>query len=323
GAASEIKLPTAEQIQSKLLSPPQERKKDNLMLPEKYSKQFDINKFDVADPDPWMALYVDRSIQIDDEAKAALLISMRSKSRFLFPLIKPFLWLSLHAITLFRIIIPNLFTSSKLLHRMIYIGLKYFVSPEANFIILRHFHIGSEILEFIAENVPDVEIKLNPLRPEKLEDVLDEIFLKHDLNLFNFIINLNIELRELDRQIETPEKLNFNSITDGQFPMERFPKRWTNFLDVQSAIEIYTPIYQLFLSGASFWRASNSLQLDETVGLYVSRLLGNNQYLGLLNNKHPLVPLPTSGAGYRLLLHGLGSEMLHAILREHKRKQNK
>lgn len=38
--------------------------------------------------------------------------------------------------------------------------------------------------------------------------------------------------------------------------------------------------------------------------------------------KHPLVPLPTTGAGYRLLLHGLASESLHAILREHKRKQN-
>ena len=115
--------------------------------------------------------------------------------------------------------------------------------------------------------------------------------------------------------------MNFEAITDGQFSIGSFPNRWTNFLDVQSAIELYTPVYQLFLPGNDFWRASNSLQLDETVGLYVSRLLGNNQYLGLLNNKHPLVPLPTTGAGYRLLLHGLASEELHAILREQKRKQ--
>jgi hypothetical protein len=270
-----------------------------------------------------MALYLDRSIQIDDEAKAALLLSMRSKSReILFPLLKPLLWLVLHFFTLIRIIAPKLFSSSKFLHRLIYLGLKYFVSPEANFIILRHFHVGSEILAFIASNVPNVEIKLNPLKPAKLEDVLDEIFLKHDLNLFNFIINLNTELRRQNRQIETPAKLNFDCITDGQFAIEPFAKRRTNFLDVQSAIELYTPIYQLFLPGRDFWRAANSLQLDETVGLYVSRLLGNNQYLGLLNNKHPLVPLPTTGAGYRLLLHGLASESLHSILREHKRKQN-
>jgi hypothetical protein len=292
------------------------------MLEKTYSENFLSKDPDAANPDPWLALYLDRSIQIDDEAKAALLISMRSKSReILFPLLKPFLWLALHAFTALRILFPKMLASSRVLHRLIYFGLKNFVRPEANFIILRHFHIGSEILAFIAANVKDVEVPLNPLRPEKLDDVLDDIFLKHDVNLFNFVINLNTELRQQNRQIETPEKLNFDAITDGAFPIKDFPHRWTNFLDVQSAIELYTPVYQLFLPGNDFWRASNSLQLDETVGLYVSRLLGSNQYLGLLNNKHPLVPLPTTGAGYRLLLHGLASEELHAILREMKRKQ--
>ncbi len=295
---------------------------EDKFLPKKYSESFDVSKSSADNPDPWLALYLDRSIQIDDEAKAALLVSMRSKSReILFPLLKPLLWLVLHLVTAIRILVPNLFASSKILHRMIYFGLRNFVSPEANFIILRHFHIGSEILAFIASNVKDVEIKLNPLRPSKLEDVLGEIFLKHDLNLFNFVINLNTELRKQNRQIETPETLNFEAISDGEFAIDAFPNRWTNFLDVQSAVEIYTPVYQLFLPGSDFWRAANSLQLDETVGLYVSRLLGNNQYLGLLNNKHPLVPLPTTGAGYRLLLHGLASEELHAILREQKQKQ--
>jgi len=292
------------------------------MLEKTYSENFELIEADTSNPDPWLALYLDRSIQIDDEAKAALLISMRSKSReILFPLLKPFLWLALHLFTMIRILFPRLFASSKMLHRMIYFGLKNFVRPEANFIILRHFHIGSEILAFIASNVKGVDIPLNPLRPKNLEDVLDEIFLEHDINLFNFVINLNTELRRQNRQIETPEELNFEAITNGRFPIESFPNRWTNFLDVQSAIELYTPIYQLFLPGNDFWRASNSLQLDETIGLYVSRLLGSNQYLGLLNNKHPLVPLPTTGAGYRLLLHGLASEELHAILREQKHKQ--
>lgn len=295
---------------------------EDKFLPNKYSSRFEIKKSDADNPDPWLALFLDRSIQIDDQAKAALLVSMRSKSReILFPLLKPILWLVLHLVTVIRILVPNLFSSSKILHRTIYFGLKHFVSPEANFIILRHFHIGSEILAFIASNVKDVELKLNPLRPEKLEDVLDEIFLKHDLNLFNFVINLNTGLRAQNRQIETPEKLNFDCITDGEFPIESFPNRWTNFLDVQSAVEIYTPVYQLFLPGNDFWRAANSLQLDETIGLYVSHLLGSNLNLGLLNNKHPLVPLPTTGAGFRLLLHGLASEELHAILREQKQKQ--
>src|ERR1700759_863149 len=94
-----------------------------------------------------------------------------------------------------------------------------------------------------------------------------------------------------------------------------------NFLDLESAIEIYTPMYQLFLTDSDFWRACNSLQLDETVALYTSKLIGDASYMSLVNNKHPLIPLSTLQAGYRLLLHGLAAESLHATLRQAKREQ--
>lgn len=90
---------------------------------------------------------------------------------------------------------------------------------------------------------------------------------------------------------------------------------------MQTAIELYTPLYQLFLTDNDFWRAANSLQLDETVGIYVARILNDPHYLSLVNNKHPIVPLSTLAAGFRLMLHGLAAESLHATLREFKRKQ--
>jgi hypothetical protein len=89
---------------------------------------------------------------------------------------------------------------------------------------------------------------------------------------------------------------------------------------VHTAIEIYTPLYPLFLTDNDFWRAANSLQLDETVGLYVARILKAPEHLALVNNKHPMVPLSTMGAGFRLILHGLAAESLHALLREYKKR---
>jgi hypothetical protein len=65
-------------------------------------------------------------------------------------------------------------------------------------------------------------------------------------------------------------------------------------------------------------RAANSLQLDETIALYAARLVGGEQHLALVNNRHPLVPLTTLRAGYRLMLHGLASETLHGFLRQAK-----
>jgi hypothetical protein len=275
------------------------------------------------DPNPWLALYLDMSLPLSDEVKAALLSNSGSKSRqFVLPLIRPCAKLTMVGFQLLKIFIPNKFTSSKLLHRLIFWGLRNFVRPDANYLILRHFHIGSEILQFVASNVPGVQIPLNPLRPRNLGDLVDNMFLKHDLNIYNFLIRINREMKAQGIQLTKQQRLNFDAITDGPFPIDedKLPKRWLNFLDLESAIEVYTPLYQLFLTDSDFWRACNSLQLDETVALYTSKLIGDPSYMGLVNNKHPLVPLSTLQAGYRLLLHGLAAECLHATLVQFKRQ---
>src|SRR5690606_22417708 len=104
--------------------------------------------------------------------------------------------------------------------------------------------------------------------------------------------------------------------------MGSLPSRKLNFLDLESAIEIYTPLYQLFLTDNDFWRACNSLQLDETIAIYAARVVGDPNYVSLINNKHPLVPLPMLRAGNRLLLHGLAAESLHASLVALKRRES-
>ncbi|MNR54070.1 hypothetical protein D3C85_1741940 [compost metagenome] len=99
------------------------------------------------------------------------------------------------------------------------------------------------------------------------------------------------------------------------------PNRKSNFLDLMTAIECFTPVYQFFLTDNDFWRATNSLQLDETIGILASKVIGSNDRLALINNKHPMVPLSTLRAGFRLVLHGLATEQLHALLVELKHKQ--
>jgi hypothetical protein len=103
-------------------------------------------------------------------------------------------------------------------------------------------------------------------------------------------------------------------ISEDQFDHIKFPKKGTNILDLRSAIELFTPFYQLFLTANDFVRASNSLQLDETVAIYTTQILGTPGHLGLVNNKHPMVPTSTYSATYRLVLQGLASETLHEIL---------
>jgi hypothetical protein len=233
---------------------------------------------------------------------------------YLRPLISVWSKITMFFLHIFKFFFPKLFNSSKVLHRVLAWGLKNFVSPDANLLIFRHFHAGSEILQFIANNINGISLKTSPLKPHNFEDVKDDLFLDHDLNLYNFIINLNHELKEKGLSIIKQENLDLSMISEDQFDHIEFPTKWTNFLDLRSAIDLFTPFYQLFLTSNDFVRASNSLQLDETIAIYTTQILGTPGHLGLVNNKHPMVPTSTYSAGYRLVLHGLASETLHEIL---------
>jgi hypothetical protein len=277
---------------------------------------------DPEDPSPWRAMYLDQSLPLAEECKRAWLEDLSSRSRqFVLPVVRPLARATIVLFQLLKIVIPNRFTSSAILHRLLEWNMRVWLSPNANLLIFRHFHLGSEILDFIARNTRGVTVTTRPLKPTRLEDVRDHLYVKHDINLFNFVIAINEQLRANNLELAPIDELDFSGITDGPFPIEPMPKRRTNFIDLQTAIELYTPIYQLLLTDNDFWRAANSLQLDETVGLYVARLLGTPWTPGLINNRHPLVPLSTMRAGFRLVLHGLATEMQHALLVQCKRAQ--
>jgi hypothetical protein len=278
--------------------------------------------YDPKDPDPWLALQLDQSLPMDPEAKAALLRGAASWSRrWMFNIIRPFVFLFFLVVKLLRGISPHFPNLNGTLHRTIRWGLAIFGSPDANFLIVRHFNVGTELLAFIKANSGEVQVETVPLRPRTLKDLEDNVFLQHDLNVFNFIIQLNMSLRAQNRDLAPVEKPDFSMITDGPFDIPPTKKGWLNFCDVQTAVEVYTPLYALMLPRADFIRASNSLQLDEPVAIYIGKILGSDYHLSFIKNGHPMVPLSTLQAGFRLMMHGLDCEALHGWLRVLKRRQ--
>ena len=278
---------------------------------------------DPRDPNPWMAGYLDQSTPLDDGVKRAWQEDSASRSRqYLLPIIRPLARTCIVLIQLVKIVMPKKWAASRLLHRILAWGMARTLSPQANWLVMRHFHLGSQVLAFIAAN-SGVQVPLNPLKPMHLSDLRDELFLKHDLNLYNFVINLNRALRAENRTLTAVpmEQVDFSMIEAPSLDLNDFPNGKLNGIDLQSGIEVFTPVYQFFLTDNDFWRAANSLQLDETIGIYCATLLNRPEHLILLNNKHPLVPMSTLRAGYRLVLHGLSTEMLHCALMEMKAAQ--
>ena len=282
----------------------------------KIEQGFDPYNVNPDNPDPWLSLYMDQSLPMSDSAKAAMLRGHRSFSRRVFlPLVKPLARLSIILVQLIRFVIPSSVQSPRFLHLLIYWGLKTFATRDTNTLILRHMHIGTQILQFITANVKDIEIKTTrPLRPTNLEGLIENTFTIHDLNLFNFIIELNRQLREQARRIEPVEQIDFSAITPESIVLEKLPDKWHNVLDIQTAIELYTPLYALFQSDEDFWRACNSLQLDETIAIYISMICNTQLPLSVVKNGHPTVPISTLNSGFRLMLHGLDAENLYGFL---------
>ncbi len=281
-----------------------------------------LDSYDRTDPDPWLALALDRVLPIAASAKAALLRDNASRSRqFLLPLVRPFARAWIVVAQLVHVAFPRWPHAPRFLHRSISFGMQHLLSPDANRLILRHFHLGAQIMRFIADNAtPGFRPELEPMEPRRIADVEDLLFLKHDLNIYNFLIQLNAEMERRGTVIARRETLDFSAINE-DVALEPMPESRTNVIDLATAIELYTPAYALLLTDRDFWRAANSLQLDETIALYVARLTGEEKYLGLVNNRHPLVPMSTLRAGHRLMLHGLATEILHGMLLEMKRGQ--
>jgi hypothetical protein len=93
---------------------------------------FETRRFDPKDPDPWLALYLDQSLPIDEAAKQALLIGNRSVSRrWLFPIARPTILAFFIMVKALRALSPRWPNLSLPLHELIYWGLKNFVSPRA------------------------------------------------------------------------------------------------------------------------------------------------------------------------------------------------
>ena len=270
--------------------------------------------YDPRDPSPWLALYLDQSTPLPDDVKAAWLADSSSASRqYVLPFLRPLARAAIILIQVLKVFVPRNWSHSRLLHRFLAWGLTRFVSPEANWLILRHFHLGSQVLAFIGRNSP-APVETAPLEPRTIDDLKEDMFLQHDLNLFNFVIRLNSALRERGLVLGKAEHVDLSMIREPELRLSDMPRGPFNCLDLQSAIELFTPLYQLMLTDNDFWRAANSLQLDETIGIYAATVLAAPEHLILVNNKHPLVPLSTLRAGHRLAIHGLSTEMLHSLL---------
>jgi hypothetical protein len=272
---------------------------------------------DRRNPNAWDALYLDGAIPVDPIAKAHMIRDLKSWTRaYLLLPIKLIANILLGLIMTAKRLLPFQFRNYMLMHRSAAWFLKHFVSPEACYLIVRHICLGSNIVNFLIENGPDLKIEKATLYPCTVEDLSENAFLEHDLILYNFVLDYSKAQRENPNWLQQVHQkgLTYKSIQPITLNIDCTRRRWSKILDLESAIELFKVFYSLCLTSDEFERAVLSLEFDENFGCYISQLTGDYNWNHVITNRHPLAPDSSFGSARRLLLHGIITEYLHRYL---------
>ena len=275
-----------------------------------------MSHHDRTNPNTWDALYQDNAIPVDPIAKDYMIKDLRNWTRnYLLLPIKAIANILLALILITKRLLPFQFSNYWIMHQSAAFFLAHFVSPEACYLIVRHIGLGSNIVNFLIDNGPDPEIPKADLYPRSIRDLTDNAFLEHDLVLYNFVLDYAAAQSNHPNWLTQVQArgLNYASIQPIEVHLKR-RRRWSQILDLESAIELFKVFYSLCLTSDEFERAVLSLEFDENFGGYVSAITGDYRWNHVISNRNPLAPHSPFGAARRLLYHGITTEQLHRYL---------
>ena len=137
------------------------------------------------------AVAVDNSIPIDQVAVDLWLKDLNRRTRwFIRPLVQSVLVILLHMVwALKRLPLPQ-FSAHHSLQRLICWFCEWFVSPETNQLIIRHYATESNLLNFLYENTGPHNFEPVKLYPKNIAEMMTNSFVEHDQELFRVIRDL-------------------------------------------------------------------------------------------------------------------------------------
>jgi hypothetical protein len=272
--------------------------------------------YDRANPSLLQILGEDDTLPLDPHVQALWIANLRSPlRRGVLSLTRIVRTLTLYVFYFVRRITPGFlqFSFPNLLQRIICFFMKWFVTPEANYLILRHFWAESNIINFIIKHSRNRDTaELLSLYPRTIDDLLVHTFVKHDIALFNAFHDLGSI--EQERWPVPGEALDFSGLRPIEVALDPTKRRFTQIIDFETAHELFKATFCLLLTWDEYERSVVSLQFDQLLAIRLSRIVGDPMIAALATNRFPMLLMGPTGVGYRFILHGLFTEYVHEHL---------
>ena len=259
------------------------------------------------------ALVGDDSLPLDATAKEYWVKDLQNPLRIIIlPTLRILLTMTLHITYYVKRLLPIQWKAHRFLQWQICFFMKYFVRPEANVLILRHFQAESNLLNFVIDNSGKKDVEPVLIYPKMIRDLMVQTFVHHDQG----VLMTMRDLEQPDRSNWPIEKgdlawKNWNPIRV-DYSVNR--KKWTQFLDFETAHELFKTSFCFWLTSKEYEAAINSFQFDHSVGLLIDDIVGAANFADIAYNRFPMIIVGPTGLSYRFLMHGFFVEHVHAHL---------
>ena len=263
-------------------------------------------------PNIYDAITLDRGVPLLEEAAVLAAADLQRWSRrYLLPVVAPICNLVVWLIVLFKKMIPIPFRSHGIIDWLGIWFLRHFVSVEGCQLLMRHFIVETNLINFVAVNSRLPSVQQVDLRPVTLDDMGNSAVVVHDLNIYNLMLDIGeakgrgpfkqIPLDSLDfSMLEIPE-------IDGGLG------KWLK-LDLGTGICFMIIVFCLFTTLEEYERAVNSFQLDESLLGHITDLTGDPAFRSWTPKRFLVWPHITRNTPRELYQHAVVNEFAYGRL---------
>ncbi|MHC2998869.1 DUF6999 family protein [Microbacterium sp. HJ5] len=210
-----------------------------------------------SDPSMWEAVYADPSIPLDRALVRQIIQDQRRLSRrWLYPVARVFSRVIVALVSIVKRVLPFRWMPLSTMDRLCVWFLRHFVSPDAVDLLIRHFVVETNLVNFIIRNT-SIDMEPVTLRPETLAGLGDNAVVEHDVNVYDLLIALD------PVPLTPPETLDFTQLDIPPLDAERQRRRLLR-LDIQTALCFMNIPFSIALTVEDYRRAVHSIRFDDS-----------------------------------------------------------
>ena len=225
----------------------------------------------MSEPSMWDAVEADPAMPLDPAVVRMVVEDQRRWTRtWIYPVVRPFSRVVVVLIVVFKRLTPVRWTAHRLMDRLCLWFLRRFVSPLAVELLIRHFVIETNLLNFIVRNAR-TDLRPVSLRPTTLTGLGDNAVIDHDINVYDVLAGLGPEPVRAG-------PLDYSGLDMPPLDPEPHRRRLIG-LDIQTALCFMNLPFALCLTPEEYRRAVHSMRFDDSILSILADLTGDPTFL--------------------------------------------